>query len=222
MRPGGVVGTPLDQCARLGVGKRSRTSQPVEIDRPTSATVRAPTPLTTARSAPRLAAPCSIEYAMDPPPAPVRRLALIGSRDYPSPDRVRRYVRGLPPGTVVVSGGARGVDSVAEEAARAAGLEVVVLRADWKRLGRGAGLARNHDVVDTAEEVVAWWDGESRGTLHTLRVAVVAGKRVTVFGPDGCELKSGPWASTPAAKTKQAQRQLFDAADDPRSAAQEP
>ena len=148
-------------------------------------------------------------------PSPPRRLALIGSRDYPALDRVRRFVLDLPAGTVVVSGGARGVDSVAEEAARAAGLEVVVLRADWKRLGRGAGLARNHDVVDTAEEVVAWWDGESRGTLHTLRTAVVAGKRVRVFGRDGQELKSGPWTSAPESKAQRVQRLLFDADDEP-------
>jgi predicted Rossmann fold nucleotide-binding protein DprA/Smf involved in DNA uptake len=42
------------------------------------------------------------------------RVAIIGSRDYPDLERVRAYVRRLPTGTVFISGGARGVDSAAE------------------------------------------------------------------------------------------------------------
>ena len=122
------------------------------------------------------------------------RLALIGSRDYPDLERVRRFVDDLPLGTVVVSGGARGVDSAAERAAREAGLRVVVLEPDWAGLGRRAGLARNQDVVDQSDEVVAWWDGASRGTVHALRLAVEAGKPVTVFGPGGEEIERGPWS----------------------------
>ena len=116
------------------------------------------------------------------------RIAVVGSRDYADLERVARYVTALPPGSVVVSGGARGVDRAAALAARAAGLTVRVLDADWKRLGRGAGFARNEQIVAEAERVVAFWDGTSRGTVDTIRRARAGGKAVTVFGPSGEEL----------------------------------
>ena len=112
------------------------------------------------------------------------KVAVIGSRDYPLLDLVRRLVLDLPPDTVVVSGGARGVDRTAEETARARGLEVIVLEPDWEE-GRHAGLARNEDIVEAAEEVIAFWDGESRGTAHAVRRALEAGKTVRVLGPRG-------------------------------------
>lgn len=122
------------------------------------------------------------------------KIAIVGSRDYPDLDRVRRFVTELPPGTVVVTGGARGVDRTAEETAEACGLEVLVLTADWDGIGRSAGLVRNEEIVEEADEIVAFWDGESRGTVHTLTLAVEAGKSVTVFGPGGEELRDGPWS----------------------------
>lgn len=122
------------------------------------------------------------------------KLALIGSRDYPALDLVRRFIVDLPADTVVVSGGARGVDSAAEDAARAVGLRVLVLEPDWETLGRRAGLVRNEEVVDEVDEVVAWWDGESRGTVHALQLAVEAGKPITVFGPRGEKIEDGPWS----------------------------
>jgi len=122
------------------------------------------------------------------------KLALIGSRGYPALDLVRRFVVDLPADTIVVSGGARGVDSAAEDAARAVGLCVLVLEPDWETLGRRAGLVRNEEVIDEVDEVVAWWDGESRGTVHALQLAGEAGKPVTVFGPHGEKIEDGPWS----------------------------
>ena len=39
------------------------------------------------------------------------KLAIVGSRDYEHLNLVRYYVESLPPGTTIVSGGARGVRS---------------------------------------------------------------------------------------------------------------
>lgn len=109
------------------------------------------------------------------------RIAIVGSRDYPHLDQVRAYVAGLPEGTTIISGGARGVDSVAAEAAKARGLAVVVYLPDWKTHGRRAGLVRNHDIVAAADAVTAFWDGKSSGTAYTIRIAQKAGKPVGVF-----------------------------------------
>lgn len=113
------------------------------------------------------------------------RIAIVGSRDYPRWDVIRKYIATLPAGTVVVSGGARGVDSVAVKDAQLRGLEVRVYPADWENLGKGAGFVRNQQIVDDADKVVAFWDEKSRGTMDTVARAKKAGKPVTIFGLHG-------------------------------------
>ncbi len=117
-----------------------------------------------------------------------QRIAIVGSRAYPEPSAVQRFVSELPAGTVVVSGGASGVDTWAEEAAYDRDLQTVVFPADWERHGRAAGPIRNAQVVDFADEVVAFWDGASRGTLNTVVQAVRKGNIVRVIGPDGRDI----------------------------------
>lgn len=112
-------------------------------------------------------------------------IAIVGSRSYSRPDLVQACVASLPGGSVVVSGGARGVDSVAEAAAKAAGLETVVFHADWESLGRRAGPIRNEQIIQRADRVMAFWDGRSRGTLNALVLAERAGLPIEIFGPQG-------------------------------------
>lgn len=113
------------------------------------------------------------------------RIAIIGSRHYPRPAPVAAYVSRLPPNAVVVTGGAPGVDSTAEEAAAARGLETIVFHADWRQLGRRAGPIRNARIVAHAERVVAFWDGASRGTLNTVVLALRAGVPVEIYDCEG-------------------------------------
>lgn len=114
------------------------------------------------------------------------RVAIVGSRDFPDLDRVRETVRSLaalPRPVTVISGGARGVDAVAEETARECGYEVVVYRADWSK-GRGAGLARNSLIVRDCERMVAFWNGWSRGTRDAILKARALHRDVTIIPSD--------------------------------------
>jgi hypothetical protein len=123
-----------------------------------------------------------------------KRVAVVGSREYPLLKLVREFVRRLAardPGAVVVSGNARGVDRAAEEEARAAGLEVVSLPADWGAHGKAAGFVRNGQIVERCDAVAAFWDGQSSGTVDTVRRAEAAGKKVSVWGPDGGAIRGG-------------------------------
>ena len=81
----------------------------------------------------------------------------------------------------VISGGARGADSLAERYARERGLLIKVFPTDWSRHGKAAGPLPNRLVV--ADEVVAFWDERSRGTQHTIGLARTAGKVVYLHGP---------------------------------------
>jgi predicted Rossmann fold nucleotide-binding protein DprA/Smf involved in DNA uptake len=107
------------------------------------------------------------------------RVAIVGSRGWQDADAIRAYVDSLPNGTTVVSGGALGVDSIAEHAADKRGLAVVDVP-DYARYGGKAPLVRNEQIVAAADRVVAFWDGKSTGTAHTIGLARKAGKPVDV------------------------------------------
>lgn len=109
------------------------------------------------------------------------RVAIVGSRGYLDLDSVVSFVDSLPVDTVVITGGARGVDSVAEAAARKRGLEVVVHLADWAQYGKAAGQIRNQKVADDCDRMVAFWDGTSPGTKGAISIASKAGKLEKVF-----------------------------------------
>jgi hypothetical protein len=110
-----------------------------------------------------------------------QKVAIIGSREWPDYEMVKDYVYSLDEDDVVVSGGARGADQFAEIYARERGLTVLVLRADWDQHGRRAGLIRNHDIINECDRVVAFWDGRSTGTAHSLKLAKEAGKPALIF-----------------------------------------
>lgn len=116
------------------------------------------------------------------------RLAIVGSRGYQHLQLVAAFVSGLRPSTVVVSGGARGVDRAAEQAARSLGRAVDVLPAEWQRHGRSAGYRRNEQLVASVDGLVAFWDGASRGTAHSIRLARQRGIWLRVYGPRGAIL----------------------------------
>ena len=111
------------------------------------------------------------------------KVAIVGSRDYPDLNKVQYYVESLPWDTTVISGGARGVDTTAENAAVALRLGVEVHPADWDRLGKSAGYIRNEKMVDAADRVVAFWDGESKGTKHSIDLALRKRKNLEVIFP---------------------------------------
>lgn len=112
------------------------------------------------------------------------KVAIVGSRDYPDLDAVRAYVRALPLGTVVVSGGADGVDKEAVSEARSRfGMGWQEFLPNWAKYGARAGAVRNAEIVAFADRVVAFWNGTSKGTKITIDMARRAGKPCEVVTP---------------------------------------
>jgi hypothetical protein len=112
-------------------------------------------------------------------------IAIVGSRNFANLELVRKFVANMDEGDSVVTGGARGVDTAAEATALDYSLTVQVIRPDWKRYGKAAGMIRNEQIVKVCDEVVAFWDGKSRGTKDTIDKARKARKPIAIFGPDG-------------------------------------
>ncbi len=123
-------------------------------------------------------------------------VAIVGSRDYPRKadvgDEVARLLLDEARSDVtVISGGARGVDTWAIEYAKAVGFETTVYPADWDGLGSRAGYVRNAKMVEVADEVIALWDGTSKGTRHTIDLALAKRKNLkVVFGETGCTCRT--------------------------------
>jgi predicted Rossmann fold nucleotide-binding protein DprA/Smf involved in DNA uptake len=111
---------------------------------------------------------------------PGRKIAIVGSRVLRPRKQIYDLLVGKPGNTIVISGGARGVDEVAEEIARHLRLEVEIFPADWDTYGMSAGYLRNKQIVEAADEIFVYWDGVSRGSMHTINLARAAGKPLTI------------------------------------------
>lgn len=73
---------------------------------------------------------------------------------------------------VIISGTAKGADSLGEKYALEKGLETERYPADWNSHGKSAGYIRNKQMSEVADAVICFWDGKSRGTKHMIDIAI--------------------------------------------------
>ena len=103
-------------------------------------------------------------------------VVVCGSRDWPDAGLwlvTAKMMELIPEGSLVITGGARGVDEYAHREAVRLGYEVKVMPADWERYGNRAGYLRNVAMLDEGPTaVLAFCAGASRGTMHTIRAAM--------------------------------------------------
>jgi len=72
---------------------------------------------------------------------------------------------------IIISGCARGADSLGEEYARERGYDCMEFPANWTKYGRGAGHRRNAEMCTACDAVIAFWDGKSKGTAGMIALA---------------------------------------------------
>ena len=72
---------------------------------------------------------------------------------------------------LIISGGADGVDTLAENYADKHKISKLILRPNYSRYKRSAPLKRNEEMVDISDSVLVIWNGKSKGTSHTVRYA---------------------------------------------------
>ena len=81
----------------------------------------------------------------------------------------------------IVSGGARGADTLGELYAKEHDQELKIFKADWKKYKNAAGPIRNESMAEYADELCAFWDGRSTGTKHMIKYARQLGLEVRLF-----------------------------------------
>ena len=121
------------------------------------------------------------------------RVIIAGSRDFSDYELLKKSAieiitkkTMLPDLTRIISGGARGADTLGERFANEMGLEISRFIPDWDGLGKRAGYVRNAEMAKFAVEddndgmLIAFWDGKSRGTKHMIDLAKRYGLEVHV------------------------------------------
>jgi hypothetical protein len=116
-----------------------------------------------------------------------KKLAVVGSRLFE--DKRRLYdilTKNRDRIGMIISGGAKGADSLAVEWATDYGVPYLVFPALWHDpdtgvYNKGAGFRRNVQIVDAADVVMAFWDGVSAGTKHTIDIAEQRKKPVRII-----------------------------------------
>ena len=112
------------------------------------------------------------------------KVLVCGSRDWVDWKLIRLVVSQLPKDCLVIHGGAAGADSMAGYVAKQLGLSVKVFPAQWDRFGRAAGYVRNIEMLDQNPDlVIAFHDGKSKGTKHSVMEAKKRNIKTSVYGP---------------------------------------
>lgn len=117
-----------------------------------------------------------------------KTVLICGDRYWKDIKTIEKLISSLHPDTRVISGGARGADTIAENLRKEYGLEGEVFDAKWDRYGRAAGPIRNEKMIDEHPDlVVAFHDNisKSKGTIDTLRKARRRGIPYQIRKSDG-------------------------------------
>lgn len=93
--------------------------------------------------------------------------SLDGQNDY---EQIREFVEeNLRNIDVIIHGGAHGIDLLGAAVAEEKNIRTERFTPNWSRDGKKAGMIRNTEMVAACDFALVLWDGESRGTLDTIK-----------------------------------------------------
>ena len=109
------------------------------------------------------------------------KLAIIGSRTFTKyellKETLEKYKSKI---NLVVSGAAQGADSLGEKWALENNIKTLIFPADWNKHGKKAGFIRNEDIIKNCDACIAFWDGVSKGTKHSISLCEKYNKPVKI------------------------------------------
>lgn len=104
------------------------------------------------------------------------KIIIAGGRDFKDyvlleQEFLKFMVKKSPTDIAIISGMARGTDTMGIQLATEYDLKLIEMRADWDKYGKSAGYRRNEEMAKIASHALIAWDGKSKGTGHMIDLA---------------------------------------------------
>lgn len=113
------------------------------------------------------------------------KIIINGSRDFYNYTYLRLILKDYimtnqinPELIEIISGGAKGADTLAIKFAKEYNLNYKVMNADWNKYGKRAGILRNAEMLTYAISnpndiaiLISFWNGTSKGTKHMIDIS---------------------------------------------------
>jgi len=130
------------------------------------------------------------------------KIVIFGSRNFDNYELLKkvcdRIIKKLKPDTVtIISGTARGADTLGERYANERGYDLERYPAEWDRYGKSAGYRRNEKMAKIADVGIGFWDGRSKGTKHMIDIMKKLNKKVYIKKFRQDRFGGGPTTSLP-------------------------
>lgn len=122
------------------------------------------------------------------------RIIIAGGRDFNNYKVLDRIATAIidPKEDEIVSGGARGADTLGATWAAEHNVPVKTFPANWNRYGKSAGYIRNDEMGEYGDVLIAFWDKKSKGTLNMIKTMQLRRKPYFIYDYAGKEIAKWP------------------------------
>jgi hypothetical protein len=117
----------------------------------------------------------------------VFKVIIAGGRNYSNYEELKvvcDFYLKLKPEIEIICGGANGADALGKKYGIDHNHIVSSFPANWDKYGKSAGYKRNTEMAEVADALIAFWDGESKGTKHMIDIMNGLKKDVRIFRYD--------------------------------------
>lgn len=110
------------------------------------------------------------------------KVAIVGSRDFTNYESFKTYLEQIPiKPELIVSGGSKGTDKLAERYAKENKIELKIFYPDWEKYGLSAGPLRNQKIVDSCDIMIAFPSKNGKGTQDSIRKCNTSNKKCFII-----------------------------------------
>ena len=122
-------------------------------------------------------------------------LAIIGSRNFNNYTFAQKEILNIIKDNKIIinkiiSGGAVGADKIGEKFSEKFNIPIEIIKPDWSK-GKQGGVIRNTDIINKSNYVIAFWDGQSKGTLDSINKAKKLNKKLFIVKIDSETISEG-------------------------------